>query len=478
MLRKALFILSGNAAASLLSLLRNILVARLLSVEDYGIAATFAIVMTVAEMMSSLGMQQQIVQSKAGDDPRFQASLQGFNILRGLLAGLVLFLTAGWIAAFLGVPEIAWAYQLVAIIPVLNGLQHFDIHRLNRQMRYGPVIATQTLPVLISLLALWPAMLIWGDFRVMLAAMLIQFTLMAVISQLLAERRFQIGFDRRVIGGAVSFGWPLLVNNLLLFAVFHGEKLIVGRVAGLELLAILAMGLTLTLTPTLVMARSAQNFLLPQLSAAQDEDARFHRLGRITLQVALLNGAILVLAVLWLGGPFVRFALGEKYAALVPLMGWLAIMNAARVFKAGGAVVSLARGATGNAMIANLFRVATLPLSWVVLSRGGDLLDVILIATAGEFCGVLASYILVRRRAHLPLAPLRWSFLAIALFLALAALATAWPSLPADLAAAVPQWLLMIAATLAFGGSVWTMTECRQYVLARLRRRPQPQKRV
>jgi len=75
MLRTAFVILSGNAATSLLLLVRNLVIARLISVEDYGIAATFGIVMALIEMASYLGMQQQIVQSKDGEDPRFQASL-------------------------------------------------------------------------------------------------------------------------------------------------------------------------------------------------------------------------------------------------------------------------------------------------------------------------------------------------------------------------------------------------------------------
>ena len=55
MFRSTLFLLSGNAFGSLMMLVRNLLVARLISVENYGIAATFAICMAIVEMMSTLG---------------------------------------------------------------------------------------------------------------------------------------------------------------------------------------------------------------------------------------------------------------------------------------------------------------------------------------------------------------------------------------------------------------------------------------
>ena len=44
MRRALLLILSGNALTSILLLVRSLVVARLLTLEDFGIAATFAIV--------------------------------------------------------------------------------------------------------------------------------------------------------------------------------------------------------------------------------------------------------------------------------------------------------------------------------------------------------------------------------------------------------------------------------------------------
>jgi len=123
MVKPALLILSGNAAASGLLLIRNLLVAALIPVSDYGIAATFAIAMAVVEMASTFGLQQQIVQSAKGEDPCFQAALQGFQVMRGALAGVVLFILAGPIATFMGIAEVTWAYRVLAVVPVLNAVQ-------------------------------------------------------------------------------------------------------------------------------------------------------------------------------------------------------------------------------------------------------------------------------------------------------------------------------------------------------------------
>ena len=75
-----------------------------------------------------------------------QAGLQGFHLLRGIFSSLTLFFLAGPIANFLGIPEVGWAYQMLALLPTIYGLIHFDIYRLQRQMNYLPSILSTSIP--------------------------------------------------------------------------------------------------------------------------------------------------------------------------------------------------------------------------------------------------------------------------------------------------------------------------------------------
>ncbi len=466
MFRAALLILSGNAAASLLLLARNLIVARLIPVADYGVAATFAVAMAVVEMMSALGLQQQIVQAKDGDDPRFQAALQGFQLLRGVAAGLVLLALAGPLAGFLGIPEAAWAYRVLALVPVLNALQHFDIHRLNRQMRFGPLIATRAVPAIVAVGALWPLALWWDDWQVMLWSILAQAAAGALASHLWAERPWRLALDRAVIAGSLRFGWPLLANGALMFLVFEGDKVIVGRELGMEALALFAMGMTLTLTPTLVLAASLSNFFLPQLSRADRGtaagEARFRFLSVVTLQAVLLAALVFVALTAALGGPVVHLLLGDKYLGLLPYLTWFAVMQGLRVIKAGPAIAALAAGRTGNALAANLVRILALPACWHVAAGGGELLTILWLMAAGELAAHAVALGLLLWRLRLPPAGLVLPHLAtLGLFAAAAWISFARGAeaamLPADPAAG-----LLLAALALLG--VWTMPALRRYI--------------
>ena len=378
---------------------------------------------------------------------------------------MLLFAIAIPYAGFLNVPEATWAYMLIALVPILKGVTHFDIFRLQRQMTYRPFIATEMIPALLSLLSVWPLVQIFGDWRAMLYAILLQQALMLAISHVMAARAYRLSWDWPLMKRALEFGWPLLVNGALLFGVFNGEKLIVGRELGMADLGLFAMAFSLTLTPTLVLAKSAQSFFLPQLSRVQEEDGAFNPLAYATLQTSLVIGLILVAGVTLFGPPFVAVALGEKYAPMLQILIWLGIAQALRVLKTGIAVVSLARAKTRNAMIANAVRVAALPLAWWLVVNGGGMTTVIAVAIAAETLGFFVALWLVNWQVRLPLGPMiAPAALTLATFAAIAWVT--WERPPAlglftHLHLWHLVWLTLGAAALA------TMTPLRRYARRR-----------
>ncbi|GAB4386578.1 MAG: hypothetical protein Kow0045_14960 [Albidovulum sp.] len=415
-------LVSGNAFGAALLLVRNLIVARLVSPEQYGIAATYAIAMSIVEMLSYIGLNQLIVVDGDGDDPHVQKALQGFQLLRGLFSSLCLFLIAHPYARLMGVEDVAWAYQVIAVIPLMNGLKHFDVDRLKRHMNFRPAIVASAVPPLVAVLTIWPIALVFDDHRIMLVSLFVQAAATVVLSHATAERRFALALDLAVIRRAAVFGWPLLLNGILLFGVFNGERIIVGNQLGMAQLAVFSMSITLTLTPTLVLSNSFQSLFLPRLSQLREDGARFQAVAVATVEAGIAIGVVLVLGIVLVGGPVVHLLLGPKYAAIMVLLVPMAVLQAARVAKTGASTVALSRHRSGNAMAANLVRVLSLPLAWYAVSHTGNVLTVIAIGILAETVGFGVSLYLAARRARLALQTL-WL---PSLLTALACIAALW----------------------------------------------------
>jgi len=139
-------LLSGNAGVA----------AHIIGAEQFGIAASFAIVVSAVEMATTLGAQQLVVREHDGDTPAFQAWLHSVQLVRGLLGGLLIFACASPVALFLQVPDAIWAFQWLAVIPLL--------------------------PAAFALLLIWPLQHKLPDFRLLLVLAIIHATGVLVMS--------------------------------------------------------------------------------------------------------------------------------------------------------------------------------------------------------------------------------------------------------------------------------------------------------
>ena len=467
MLKTATVLLGSNVGVAVLKMLRNVLLARLLSVENYGIASTFAVIFALFEMLGYLGLDRLMVQTGASDVPRVQATLQSMQVLRGVLGAALLFATADLMARIMGVPDIVWAFQLMAIVPLLQGLTHMDMSRMERTFNFGPFIRVQLGTEVAVILAIYPLFLVFGDYRVALFASLLQYALRLGMTHAFATERYRLGFDRGIAAHAFRFGVPILLNALLLFAIFQGDRMIVANRLGLTDLAVFSLAFMLTLMPANVLAQTQQRLFLPKLAPLQDRPEAFARHARIAIESGLFIGLLVAVGFALFGPDLVLILFGHKYdAALVPLI-WLGVMQAVRIAKSGASVVALARGETWNPTVANLARVLTLPLAFLAVSHGAGLLAVIWIAIAGESLGLIVAFHLLRRLIRLPLRGLGVPFLLWGLCLgAICVYTVVYSPRPEIFGNFHPAQLILVAALLA---AFLGLSDLRNYLLARLR---------
>ncbi|WP_375262438.1 oligosaccharide flippase family protein [Palleronia sp.] len=396
MLMNAAFLLVGHAGTAACLLARNLAVAALVPAADYGVAVSFAIAMALVEMGTQIGVPSQIVRSTRGEEADWLAAVHGFEIARGALAAAVLFLAAGPIATFLGATDAAWAFRTLALAPLIRGFHNADIHRQMRASRHGPVILVGLCPAVLALAVVFPLAFWLGDWRIMLVSLVLQEGVALAVSHVLSRRPYRARFEASAWGEVVRFGWPILLQGVVLFAAFQGDKLLVARGLGLETLGLFAMGMTLTLTPALILARSVQSAFLPLLSRSSCDT-----MAAAPVEAGIVAAAGLSVMGAFCLGPLVLPILGPDFAALGGLLAWLAVEQALRVFRCGATTVALASGRAGVSLRADMVRAVGLVPAAIMLWQGGDLRDVVGIGAAFEAFACLAAFVGIRHRVPL-----------------------------------------------------------------------------
>jgi O-antigen/teichoic acid export membrane protein len=462
-LRGALTFTLASFAAQAISLARTILLARLLSPYDFGIAATYLLIVNLIDMLSQMGLERVIVQDRDGNNPALQGSVQALQALRGMIGALALLAIAWPFALFFDQPDMLGSYLPIALVPLLGAFLHFDQHRFRRDMNFLPASLMLFIPYAVSLAIMVGLSFIIRDHRIMLWAVIGQQAVALILSHWLARRPYRWHWEPMRIRHIVSFGWPLFLNGILLFAIMNGERMIVGNALGMTELAVFTLMLNLSMTPTLVLASVAQSLFLPQLSRVQDDRQAFEPLAHATMQASLAMALGVAVAAATIGPALVDLLVGEAYRAGLALFVWLALSQAFRIAKAGCGVVALAKGFSGNQLAGNLVRIAVLPLGWWWLVQGGSMVGLAWFAIAAEAVGFIIALRLAVRDAAIPARPVIVPALLCTLaFLLIGADLLARPVVPA-----LGAWLdwtqlsFVVVALLALA----TMTDLRRHLL-------------
>lgn len=399
LLRSGAVVLAANLVEVGSALLRNVILARLLSVEQFGLAATFAILMTLIEAFQNAGLNRMIVQDRDADDPRFMASLHGAQIVIGVAAGAVTALLAWPYSIGMGTPGLLGAYLAMAAIPVASGFVHLGTYRAQRAGRFGPQALRSFLSQPIGLLAVFPGYWWFGDYRAMVVAIFAQQLSAIVLTHVAVGERFAVARDPAVWRRALAFGWPMTINGLLMFWVLNGDRMIVNNRFGAEALGLFSAALLLTLTPANLIAKTLQTITLPMLAREQDSPARFQTIHDRNTSLAALIALAMVAAAMLLGELAVTLLFGARYVAAADVLALLAAVSGLRLMRAMSAIAAMARGETRNPLYTNILRAATIPVALLVAIRTSDLAAMLWVGVAGEFASAAFSALLARRRA-------------------------------------------------------------------------------
>lgn len=396
-MNRILLLFAGQGSAALLVMLRNLCLARLIGLESYGTAMAIAMALAIVELITNLGIPQQIVSQPNGAHRQMQAALHGAQILRGCVGGLILLAAAQPLAVFLNAPDLAWMIAVSALSPLCLGLSHLDVYRAQRHRRHGPQVALLVIPSAVSVTALWPLSFWITGPELMLTLIAIQTLATTALSHMLAMRRYTIAWSSKQALTLLKYGIPLAGNGVLLCAVLHLEKLVAGHVLGLSALAVIAMGAALTMTPALTATRGFQAYHLPVLRRRQADT----QTATMVLERGCLAGAGLAIALAALA-PLVLSFTGPSFAPVQDLLPLFIALAALRLPKSALATIALSTGRTHIPMLANAPRLMATPILWWALLHSGDLNVMLLVALTAETVGLLTGLFASRRALQMP----------------------------------------------------------------------------
>jgi O-antigen/teichoic acid export membrane protein len=248
----------------------NIVLARLLAPEIFGLMLLVNTLRTGAELLSDIGIRQSVVRSPNGDDHRFLNVAWTLQLLRGSILTIIMLATAAPITAWYARPEL---YPIiVAISPVflLSGMASPALFVVQRKMKlrkralfeFGCLVFQCTFSI--ALAYLWRDVwaLVWGLVGSVFVSSAMSFLLEP-------NMRTRLAWDRSYVGEIFNFGKWIFLSTVVYFAATSYDRLYFVAVLSLSMAGVYGVSRTFSDVLGQLAQRTGSLLVFPRIAAMQ-----------------------------------------------------------------------------------------------------------------------------------------------------------------------------------------------------------------
>jgi len=239
LLRGTAWTIAAYGIGQALRLGTNIVLARLLSPELFGMMLIVYSLRIGIELISDVGIGQNIIYSKDAENPSFYNTAWSLQLIRSLVLWLVFLMVAAPVAQFYHSPILAFVIPIAAFNFVLSGLTSIGRPLLQKQLKIVKLNVFDTIIQFISSVAhvllayvsptIWA--LVFGGLIGSVASTIGSYSLLPAVKQ-----RFFV--SKEFAWQILSFGKWIFVSSIVYFLSTYIDRLYLGKVVPLEVLGI------------------------------------------------------------------------------------------------------------------------------------------------------------------------------------------------------------------------------------------------
>lgn len=244
---------AGYGLGQALRLGGNLIMTRLLVPEMFGVMAIAMTVLAILFMLSDVGLRQNIVQSRRGDDPAFLDTAWVVQIVRGLILwfvalglGIALHLAnhAGLLPAksAYASPVLPLVIAVISFSAVILGFQSTRLATAHRNFDQKRLIQIELTGHLAGLIVMVAIGVISRSIWALVAGSLVAPLMTMVLSHTwMSGHRNRFRWEKNALRELIGFGkWIFASSAVGVFAA-HGDRLLLGGFVEAEVLGLYAI---------------------------------------------------------------------------------------------------------------------------------------------------------------------------------------------------------------------------------------------
>lgn len=305
--------------AQLVTFIVSIVLARILSPEDYGKIALIMVFIAIMQVFVDSGLGIALIQKKDADDLDF-SSVFYFNFLVCIILYLVMFISAPIIAKFYKDLSLIPIIRVISITIIISGVKGIQQSYVSKNMLFKRFFyATLGGTIFSAFLGIGLAYLKFGVWAIV-AQQLSNTIIDTLVLWLTVKWRPKRMFSWRRLKQLLSFGWKMLVSSLIDTLYNNLRNLIIGKMYSSTDLAYYNQG---DKFPNVIVSNintSIDSVLLPTMAGVQDDKNRVKVMTRRAIKTSTYIMAPLMMGLSFCATQVVKLVLTEKWLPCVPFL--------------------------------------------------------------------------------------------------------------------------------------------------------------
>lgn len=305
--------------AQCVTLIVSIILARLLDPVVFGTVAIVTVFMEILNVFIDSGLGNALIQKKDADDIDF-SSVFYFNIFMCIALYLVLFFLAPLMSRFYGMAELTDIIRVMGLSLIVSGVRNIQRAFVSRKLQFKRFFfATIGGTLGAAALGIWMAYRGFGVWA-LVAQGLFNNVVGTVILWLTVKWRPTRVFSFTRFRGLFSFGWKLLVSDLINTVYNNLRQLIIGKMYTTQSLAMYNRGYMIPNVFVININSAIDSVLFPVMSSAQDDVNMIRAMTRRSIRVSSYIMWPVMMGIAACSTPLVSILLTDKWLPCVPFL--------------------------------------------------------------------------------------------------------------------------------------------------------------
>lgn len=329
-----------------ISLISNIVLARLLMPEDYGTIGMLTIFISVSMVFIDSGLGNALIQ-KTKVTEEDNSTIFFFNLLMSVLLYLILYCFAPMIARFYDTEILCRMLRIYGLVLIINSLSIIQTVRLRKQLKFKTLTITSLIAVIVStVIGIYMAFKGFGAWTLVymnLIDNIVRSSLLWMQCKWLPKMTFSFSSLKSLFG----FGGYLLANSLLFTFRRNVLSVVLGKLYSARDLGMYTQAKKLEDIPVSGISAVVEQVSFPVFSKLKDDDERYRHMQRKSLITLGFMCIPLMFLIMVIAKPVIVFLYTEKWIDAVPYLQVLCFMGIFVALQKVNANVVNAKGYSG-----------------------------------------------------------------------------------------------------------------------------------